>query len=306
MVVALAGCGGGSSSGSAPSGTSPAASKAEANKLLHETFGANPKATSGQLDGRIDIHVKGVKRYRLPVALTMTGPFNTAADGTPEADLTMGIELRGTALGGDLILKGNQALIGLGSTGYVIPTRIADPLRKPLNGSDNSLAAILNVFGISPLRWAKNPRVVGNEKLIDVDTIHGTAGIDTKKFFLDVAKLTKQLTALRITDITNLPRIVTRRDRGALVRSVKSASGDIYTGTKDHVMREAKINMVLKPSAADRKILGGVTELTIAGDLHVTDVGSAPKVEKPISSGSYDELQVALNVLAESARKEFR
>jgi hypothetical protein len=306
MLIALAGCGGGSSSGGSSSGTSSAASKADANKLLNETFGANPKASSGQIDGRIDIHVKGVKRYHLPVALTMTGPFNTAADGTPEADLTMGIELRNTALGGDLILKGNEALIGLGSTGYEIPASISTPLRAPLNGSDNSLAAILDVFGISPLRWAKNPRIVGNQKLIDVDTIHGTAGIDTKKFFLDVAKLTKRLTSLRITDITNLPRVVTRQDRGALVRSVKSATGDVYTGTTDHVMREAKINMVLKPSAADRKILGGVTELTIAGDLHVTDVGSKPKVEKPVSHGSYPELQVALDVLAENARKEFK
>ncbi len=173
-----------------------------------QTFGANPKADSGMLDGRIDINVKGVKRYRLPVALTMTGPFGTASDGTPEANLSVGIELRGTALGGELILKGDEALIGLGSTGYTIPDSIAKPLRGPLNGSNNSLASLLRVFHIDPRRWATNPRVVGNEKLVDVDTVHGTARIDTKKFFLDVATLTKRLTSLRITDITNLPRAI--------------------------------------------------------------------------------------------------
>ena len=31
------------------------------------------------LNGRIDIKVTGVKRYRLPIAVTVTGPFNQPA-----------------------------------------------------------------------------------------------------------------------------------------------------------------------------------------------------------------------------------
>lgn len=307
LATAIAGCGGSKSSSGGTSSSKPStASKAEVNKLLEQTFGANPKASSGMLDGRIDIHVKGVKAYRKPVALTMTGPFNDAG-GQPEANLSVGIELHDTALGGELILKDGRTLIGVGSTGYQVPDSISKPLRRPIEGSpDNTLGAILNVFGIEPRRWATNPRIVGNETLAGVPTIHGTAGIDTKRFFLDVAKLAKRLTSLRITDITNLPRAVDRKARAALVRSVKSATGDVYTGAKDHVMRKAKIDIVIKPSARDRKVLGGISSMTIAGDLNVTEVGTNPKVERPTSTGSYADLQIVLDALGESARRQFR
>ncbi|MDP2711945.1 MAG: hypothetical protein Q8O56_12065 [Solirubrobacteraceae bacterium] len=303
LVAALAGCGGDSSSDGASSG---AGDDANVEQLLEDTFGANPKASSGRLRGRIDINVEGVPTYRKPIALTMTGPFGESANGTPEANLTVAIELRDTALGGELILKGDKALIGLGSTGYEIPDSISTPLRKPLVGSDNTLGAIMAVFGVAPRRWAKSPRIVGNEELDGVDTIHGTAQIDAQRFFLDVAKLTKTLTALRVTDITGLPKVIDRQHREALVRSVTSATGAVYTGADDKVMRKAEIDIELKPSAADSKRLGGITSLTIDGELNVTEVGATPRVELPVSSGSYAELQVALDVLADNARQQFR
>ena len=72
------------------------------------------------------------------------------------------------------------------------------------------------MFNINPDRWAKNPRIVGNERVAGIDTIHGTAEINTKNLFLDLATLAKRLTSLRITDITGLPRAVDARDRAAL------------------------------------------------------------------------------------------
>ena len=160
------------------------------------------------------------------------------------------------------------------------------------------------MFGVAPRRWAKNPRIVGNETIAGVDTIHGTATIDTRRFFLDVAKLTKTLTSLRITDIADIPRAVDRKARAALVRSVKTATGDVYTGAKDHVMRRARLNIKLETSAADRKLLGGIRTLSITGGMDVTEVGTHPKVEAPRSTGSYAELQVALDAIEEAARRD--
>ena len=298
LATALAGCGGGSSSDDASPGKASAASKADVDKLLEQTFGANPKANSGMLDGRIDIKVTGVKRFRLPIAVTVTGPFNQTGGDAPEANLSVGLELRGTALGGELVL------IGVGSTGYQIPDAISNRLRRPLADADNGLGAVLAVFGVAPRRWAKNPRIVGNERIAGVDTIHGTATIDTRRFFLDVAKLTKTLTSLRITDIADIPRAVDRKARAALVRSVKTATGDVYTGAEDHVMRRARLNIKLETSTADRRLLGGIKTLSITGGMDVREVGSHPKVEAPRSTGSYAELQVALDAIEEAARRD--
>ncbi len=302
LAVALIGCGGGSSpDDKATPDKGGKANSPEVRKLISDTFGANPKAKSGNLSGIIDITVKGLERYKEPIQVSVVGPF-TDASGSPEAAFNVSLGLRGGILGGDVYFKGQQALIGLGSTAYRVPDPIAIPFRKPLEGSDNALTAVMGVFHIAPQRWAKNPRIVGNERVGGIDTIHGTAEIDTKAFFLDLAALAKRLTSLKITNITGLPRAVDRRARAALVRSVTSASGDVYTGAKDKVLRRAKFRMVVKPSAKDRKILGGFTSIRVAGNLDVTDVGAEQSIDVPSNRGSYAALQISLDALAEAVR----
>jgi hypothetical protein len=303
LVAVLVGCGGGDSSSGdkASADKGGKANSAEVKKLIRQTFGPNDKASSGNLSGVIDITVKGLERYKDPIQVSAVGPF-TNAGGQPEAMLDVSLSLRGGILGGDMYLKDGKAFIGLGSTAYEVPASIAGPLRAPLSQTGNALDAVMGVFHINPDRWAKNPRIVGNEKIAGIDTIHGTAQINTKAVFLDLAALAKRLTALRITDITGLPRAVDAQARAALNRSVKTATGDVYTGADDHVLRRAKINLLLKPSAKDRKILGGFTSIKVAGTLDVTDVGAPQKVNVPTNRGSYAALQLSLDALAEAVR----
>jgi hypothetical protein len=302
LIAVLVGCGGGDSS----SGDKSAADKGgkpnspEVKKLIRQTFGPNAKAKSGNISAIVDITVKGAPRYKEPVQVSVVGPFSDAA-GQPEAKLDVSLSLRGGILGGDMYLKGDKAYIGLGSTAYEVPASIAGPLRGPLGKGDNTLDELLGVFNINPDRWAKNPRIVGNERVSGIDTIHGTADINTKNLFLDLATLAKRLTSLRITDITGLPRKVDARDRAALSRSVKTATGDVYTGADDHVLRRAKLNVLLKPSAKDRKLLK-FSSIKVAANLDITDVGSPQKISVPANRGSYQALQLSLDALAEAVR----
>ncbi len=302
LVVALAGCGGDASSDDSSSAEKTnAANSPEVKKLIRQTFGANKNATSGKVSGTIDVVIKGVPRYREPVQLTLSGPFTTKG-GTPQAGFSVGLALRGGAIGGELYLVDDRVLIGLGSTAYTIPDSIARSFRKTLTNSNNTLASLLRAFQIDPQRWAKNPRIVGNERVAGEDTIHGTAELDKEQFFLDVANLTKRLTSLRITEITGLPTKVDRKARVALARSVTKANGDVYTGAEDHVLRRAGFDIALKMSAKDRKTLGGISSMTIKGQLDVTEVGTPQKIETPKVGGTFADLQVTFDALAESVR----
>jgi len=303
LVVVIAGCGGGSSSGD--KSVAKAVGKPnspEVMQLIRDTFGPNDHATSGNISGVVDVTVKGLPRYKDPVQISVVGPFSDAG-GQPEAKFDISLGLRGGILGGDMYLKGDKALIGLGTTAYAIPDSIASGLRAPIaKHKGNTLAAVLGVFHIAPDRWAKDPRIVGNARVGGIDVIHGSAGLDTRLMFLDLSALTKQLTALKITNITGLPRVVDRQARDALQRSVKSASGDVWTGAKDKVLRKARFTMMLVPSAKDRKILGGFTSIKVVANLDVTDVGSPQTISVPSNRGSYSQLQLSLDALAESIR----
>lgn len=297
LITALIGCGGSKSDdASGEKNNVP-----DAKTLLQQTFGPNEKASSGTLSGTVNVDVEGARRYREPIRITLNGPFAQSGGDPPEANLSVALARGSSPLGGELILVDEEVLIGLGTTGYRVPGDIAATIRRPLANSDNALASVLAVFGIAPQRWAKNPRVVGEEKIAGVDTFHVAAKIGAQRFFLDVARLTKILTKLRITEVTGLPREVDRRARIALAGSVTSASGDIWTGAEDKVLRKASFDMKLKPSAKDRRTLG-FTSMTVDGELTVTDVGRPQKIEAPASRGSYDALQITLDALAESVR----
>jgi hypothetical protein len=302
LVGALIGCGGDSKSDDASSAEkSNGANSAEVRKLLRQTFGPNPKATSGKLSGTVDINVKGAPRYREPVQVTLSGPFNQSGSSPAEAILSVGLQLRGGALGGELVLVDDRVVIGLGSSGYSIPPSIAGTIRGPLAKTDNGLSSVLAVFGVAPQRWAKNPRIVGDEKVAGEDTIHGTAEIHPSRFFLDVARLMKVLTSLRITEIVGLPRGIDRTARVALARSVKSATGDVWTGAEDKVLRKATFAMRLKPSSKDRRTLK-FSSLSLKGELNVTEVGTPQKIQTPKIAGTFDDLQTTFDALAESVK----
>lgn len=302
LVVALAGCGGGSDSDDASSGAkSSAPNSPEVKKLLRQTFGPNENATSGKLSGTVDLDVKGAPRYREPIQVTLSGPFNQSGSAPAEANLSVGLQLRGGAIGGELVLVDDRVLIGLGSSAYTVPPSIAGPIRRPLAKRSNALSSVMAVFGVAPERWAKNPRIVGEEKVAGEDTIHATAEIDAGRFFLDMARLAKILTSLRITEIVGLPQEIDRADRVALTRSVKSAKGDIWTGAEDKVLRKAAFDMRLEPSAKDRRRLK-FSSLTLKGQLNVTEVGTPQKIEPPRIAGTFDDLQTTFDALAESVR----
>ncbi len=302
LVTALAGCGGDSASDETSTGEQASVANSPAvKKLIEETFGPNENATSGKLSGTIDVVVKGAPRYREPVQVTLSGPFNQSGSSPAEANLSVGLQLRGGAIGGELVLVDDRVLIGLGSSAYTIPPSIAGPIRRPLAKTSNGLGSVLAVFGVAPQRWAKNPRIVGNERIAGEDTIHGTAEIDTQTFFLDVAKLAKVLTSLRITEIVGIPTVVDRQARQALVRSVTSATGDVYTGAEDKVLRQAGFDIALKPSAKDRRILG-FSSLALKGQLNVTEVGTPQKIEAPRIAGTFDDLQTTFDALAEAVK----
>lgn len=303
LFSALIGCGGGDSSddGAGSEAKRNAANSPEVKKLIRETFGPNENATSGKLSGTIDIRVKGAGRYREPIQLTLSGPFNQSGGSPAEANLSVGLQLRGGSIGGELVLIDDKVLIGLGSSAYTIPPSIAAPIRRPLARTSNGLGSVLAVFGIAPERWAKNPRIVGEERVAGEDTIHATAEINTRRFFLDVARLTKILTSLRITEIVGVPTVIDRKARSALVRSVTRAEGDVYTGAEDKVLRRAAFDMALEPSSRDRRTLG-FSSLRLKGELNVTDIGTPQQIEAPRVAGTFDDLQATFDALAESVK----
>jgi hypothetical protein len=309
-ALTLSACGGGSDSGKGdgkPAASDKAQDRKDIARIIRQGFGPNPKARSGRLDGTIDLEVKGVPRYTGPIEITASGGYELAPGAdVPDFRIDVGLVLNDHAIGGELVLAGGDAFIQLGTTGYKLPASITAKIRAPAVALDNGLAKTAGMFFIRPDRWQKNGRIVGDADVAGVPTEHATAGIRSGAFFEDVARLVRTLTLLRVTEAVGLPQKVTPAQRAALARSVTSATGDVYLGKQDHVLRKAHIEGKLRVAKKDRRVLGGMTSATLTGEVNITDVGKPQNIKGPHQLGSYDDLQISLDALGESIRNELR
>lgn len=311
-ALTLTACGGDDSSDGGGSADKPAASdKAQDRKdmarLIKQGFGPNAKAKSGRVEGTIDLEVKGVPRYKGPIEITASGGFELRSGAeVPDFSIDVGLVLNDKAIGGSLVVADDQSYIQLGTTGYKLPGPINTKLITPARELDNGLAKTAGMFFIRPDRWQKNGRIVGDEDIAGVETEHATAEINAGAFFEDVARLVRLLTALRVTEAVGLPEVVTPAQRAALARSVVSATGNVYLGKDDHVLRKAMLTGKLRVAKKDRKVLGGMTSATLTGEVNVSEVGKPQNISAPKQLGSYDDLQISLDALGESIRNELR
>ncbi len=301
-ATTLAACGGGDSDAGAGGA---ADRRAAADKIIAQAIAANDKASSGQIDGTIDVAVEGVPRFKEPLQLTANGAYDLpeGAD-VPDFDIDVGLGLNGGVIGGGLVLAGGKGFITLGNTGYPLPAAISAKIAKPARAKRNGLTKTAGMFYINPESWQKNATLVGDARVAGEDVQHLKADIRPDRFFDDVARLVNVLTALRVTQAVALPEHLGAKARAALVRSVTLAKGEVWIGTSDHVLRKATLKGAIKVAKRDRKVLGGVTGGTLDATINVTEVGTKHPIAAPKQRGSYSALQLSLDALGEFARRQ--
>jgi len=294
-AAALSACAGGSSGAAAGGGGDPQ----RATMLASETFGANPKATSGKISGGVTVSVQGVPHFSDPVVFTASGSFSdSAGTALPSWDESLSIRAHGLLYGAGTTSSADKVYLNVGTTAYPLPDRIVATMRSASSEAQNGITRTVAPLSIRPELWTRNLRIVGNEQLAGVDVVHISSEIDAARFFVDAGKFAHTLTALQITSLTGLPRAIGPTAQAALVRSVTAAKGDLYTGSTDHVLRRAALSMTLAVAPADRKLLGGMTSATITATLDVTEVGAPQQISVLPDQQPY---QLALGLLKAAA-----
>ncbi len=307
VAATLAACGDDSSSdGGAYAGTA-ADNHAAAEKIIRQALAPNPKASSGRVEGKIDIKIKGVERFKGTTQVTANGVYDLSGGASvPDFDVDVGLSLNGDGLGGALVLADSKGYIKLGNTGYKLPDAISQKLVAPAAAADNGLTKTAAMFYINPQDWQRDARLVGDASVGGVTVQHVKAQIRPERLFLDASRLVRLLTTLRVTQAVGLPTALGPKVRAALVRSVKAAKGEVWIGKSDHVLRKAQLAGELVVAERDRQLLGGVTGATLDAVINVTEVGEPQRISAPTQLGSYSALQLSLSALGESVRNQIR
>lgn len=306
-ATALAACGGATANTNQSAGVSALDSRAAADRIIEQAVGDNPQARSGRVSGSVDIDID---ISELPL---LDGKTQITADGVyalpngasvPDLDIDVGLTHDDHALGGAIVLDDRTGYVKLGTTGYKIPDDITQALSEPAVGARNGLTKLGAMFYINPQDWQRNARLVGETTIAGETLQHIKADISPQAFFLDLSRMVRALSRLRVSQALGLPTELGPKLRAALARSVTVAEGEAWIGKDDHVLRKARARGKLVVAERDSDLLYGLTKASIAANLDVSEVGDAQTIAAPRSLGSYSSLQLALSALAEAVRKD--
>jgi hypothetical protein len=160
------------------------------------------------------------------------------------------------------------------------------------------------MFYINPQDWQRDARLVGETTIAGETVQHIKADISPQAFFLDVSRMVRALSRLRVPQALGLPTALGPKLRAALARAVTVAEGEAWIGKDDHVLRKARAHGKLVVAEQDRDLLYGLRKASISANLDVSEVGKAQKITVPSALDSYSSLQLALSVLADAAREQ--
>lgn len=299
-AATLAACGG-SSSGSIDTST-PAARHAAAEQVIAQAIGVNPQASSGRIDGSIQLDVKGIPRFDGPIELTADGVYDLP-DGAsvPDVDIDVGVSLNSGVLGGAIVVADGTGYIKLGNAGYKLPASISRTLVAPARKAKNGLTKTGAMFYINPHDWQENARIAGEESIAGERTQKITADVLVGRAVADVARLVDFLTLIHVPQALGLPTELTPKMQAAFVRSVTAVTGEVWIGKDDHVLRKAHLTGKMIVADKDRKVLLGATSGTLEATLNISRVGDPQKISAPTQLDSYANLRLSLDALAEAA-----
>jgi len=269
-------------------------------QLLSDTFGPNHPIRSGKLDLSLALEVKGLASLKDPLALKLSGPFQSVGKGKlPKFDFTAAINTGGTNISAGAVSTGDKGFLRLAGDSYVLSDAIFKQFKDGYESASKddkgkNTGVSFKSLGIDPQRWLKDPKSAGSEQVGGADTLHITAGIDVGRLLTDISTLLGKAGNLGQGAV---PTSLTAQQRKDIESSVKSTTLDLWTGKKDKTLRRIKLHIDIAVPADVQKRAGGLQSGKLDFNLLIADLNSDQTITAPASPKPLSALTDALGQL---------
>ncbi|MDQ6915475.1 MAG: hypothetical protein M3155_06650 [Actinomycetota bacterium] len=281
-LMLLAACGGGGGG--------------DATKVLNQTFAGGKKVRSGQLNLGLTINAKGAAQLGGPVAIKLSGPFQSQGPGTlPQFDFDLALNATaGRSFSAGAISTGNQGFLKLKGQAYQVPPNVFASFKQGYEqaqkqGQQRSNQS-LSSFGVDPRKWLKDSKVEGDADVEGTTTTHVSAKVDVGKLLVDVNQILAKAGQLGLAQGRQLPSGITPQQRQTLGKAIKATRFDLYSGKQDHILRRmvVKISFDVPKSAQARS--SGLTGGDLTFDLTLAKLNQPQTVTAPTATRPFSEL----------------
>jgi hypothetical protein len=276
VAAVAAGCG--------SAGTQSAASSADVDQLLRETFANLGKISSATVDAQLAIDGGGQT-----IGAHLSGPFQSQGAGKlPKFRIDATLTSGGHSFSAGATWTGDHGFVAVQGTQYALSPAVERQLQSGYAQSLKSSrakqgnGAVLSSLGIDFTKWLKNARNAGDTQVGGTDTIELTGDADVPRVVSDLEAVAGRARSLNLPGATKTPQF-TAAQRQQLVNAVKRISIQVYTGKADHVLRRIVV-------AADLQDPTAKTPAHLSLDLTLSGVGADQQIVAPTGAKPFAEL----------------
>ena len=258
-----------------------------AQALLDQTFGSGASAIdNGRMNLAFQLDPKGLLALGGPIKLSLDGPFAVPGKGQlPHLDVDFAATLATEIFRGTVLSTGRAAYVRLDGRSYKVDREFVADLRQGLADAEDEKQPGLKALGIDPLRWIGGARKRGEQRIAGVDTTRISGDVKVATLLADVDRL---LTKAGGPGGGSAGGLLSPEIRQQIAAGVKTAKVDIWTGTKDKILRQlaVRINFAFKQGETP---IAGLEAGKINLRLRLTDVNrtklsvDAPADARPLA-----------------------
>lgn len=244
--------------------------------LLGETASNMGKIRSGVVGFRFQISAQGALQGTVGYALE--GPFALPEPGKlPVARLRFTRTTGATNSSAVFISTGERAFLGLGGKIYEMPEAQSAGLRAPSEADSGAEANPLGDLRIDD--WLQDERESDGGQVGGAATERISGNLVVANAVNDLLDLAGQMGA---SGVASLPRFE-GDSATSLERAVRSATMDVYTGKKDHLLRKLLIRVAfdVNPPAGLESAFGNLQGAEVTLELDVSDPNRPIRVAEP-------------------------
>ncbi len=291
LAATLVACGSSSSSGS---GEDP-------NKVIDQTFsGANAKVTSGDLDLKFNVDVKGSQGGNLKAELS--GPFESQGNNqVPKLDFAVSASATGQGqnfnFDGGLTSTGDAAYVNYKGTDYQVTPSLFDQFKTALQQqsaqqppNQQSSKQFLQLLGVKdPKQLLTNLKNDGTSDVDGTTTNHISGDLNVNKVVDGIKNLASSASVLGALGGSS-SQLPSGAQLDQIKSAIKTAHFDLYSGQDDHILRRLTIDLGIEPPS------GSVSSLNVNFDVSVGKVNESQTINAPSNAKPLTQLFSQLGI----------
>jgi hypothetical protein len=252
-------------------GGSDSKSDVAAKRTLQKTFGTSARSIErGRVAATLRLDPEGLLKLGGPISVRLSGPFTAPSRrGLPRFDLAFLATLAGQHFHGSAISTGTKGFLKLDGRPYAIDDAFVAKLRKGLGTAAAKPQTGLKALGVDPLRWIKDPKSKGQERIGGAETerIGGTVAVPL--LLADLGKLLERAGGTGAG-------IFTPQLRAQIGDAVKSAKADVWTDAHTKLVRQLAVVVTFAFKDASQSPIPGLEGGRLSLRARLDDINGRP------------------------------